>query len=142
MATALHIIAAGRIGRSAEAELVTRYSTRIAWPFQISEVSDNKPFPVPQRDAARPIMALDETGSLASSAELAGWLNDWQEHGMQEIRFLIGGADGLPDAARAVADRTLALGRMTWPHLLARAMLTEQLYRALTILAGHPYHRA
>lgn len=142
MATRLHIIAAGKIGRSPEAALIERYAARISWPLAISEVSDARPFPVPPPDPSRPIVSLDETGTLADSRELAQWLARWQQDGMAEVRFLIGAADGLPEAARAGSDRLLALGRMTWPHLLVRAMLAEQLYRALTILAGHPYHRA
>lgn len=87
-------------------------------------------------------MALDERGRALGSAELAALLGGWRDAGVREARFLIGAADGLGDAERASADRLLAFGPATWPHLLARAMLAEQLYRATAILAGHPYHRA
>jgi 23S rRNA (pseudouridine1915-N3)-methyltransferase len=142
LATSLHILAAGRLAAGPEADLVERYRTRISWPVKVTEVREGRPFPVPPRDGSRPMVSLDERGTLASSADLAAWLGDWQRQGAAEIRFLIGGADGLPEMARSSADRMLALGRMTWPHLLARALLMEQLYRALTILSGHPYHRA
>lgn len=87
-------------------------------------------------------MALDERGEALPSAELARRLGGWRDSGVREARFLIGGADGLSAAERASADWCLAFGPATWPHLMVRAMLAEQLYRAMTILAGHPYHRA
>ena len=87
------------------------------------------------------VVALDERGEPATSASFAQKLGGWRDAG-QEVTFLIGGADGLDDALRARADWQLALGRLTWPHLLVRLLLVEQLYRASTILAGHPYHRA
>ena len=85
---------------------------------------------------------LDERGDNTSSEELAELLGTWRDHGTRETRFLIGAADGHTRADRDTADRLLAFGHATWPHLLARAMLLEQLYRATSILAGHPYHRA
>jgi 23S rRNA (pseudouridine1915-N3)-methyltransferase len=78
---------------------------------------------------------------LLSSAELARQLERWRDDGVREARFLIGGADGFDDAERAEADLLLSFGRATWPHLLARAMLAEQLFRATSLLANHPYHR-
>ena len=85
---------------------------------------------------------LDEKGEDQSSEELAAHLERWRDEGMREARFVIGAADGHRQDERASADLLLAFGRATWPHLLARAMLAEQLYRATTILAGHPYHRS
>jgi 23S rRNA (pseudouridine1915-N3)-methyltransferase len=84
---------------------------------------------------------LDEKGETLSSLELARRLERWRDEGRREARFLLGAADGFDDAERASADLLLAFGRMTWPHLLARAMLAEQLFRATSILANHPYHR-
>jgi 23S rRNA (pseudouridine1915-N3)-methyltransferase len=84
---------------------------------------------------------LDEKGEMLSSMELARQLEKWRDGGRREARFLIGAADGFSDAERGVADLRLAFGRATWPHLLARAMLAEQLFRATSILANHPYHR-
>lgn len=87
-------------------------------------------------------VALDAGGKTLSSEALAETLRRWQDAGRAEIAFLIGGADGLLPALTARADLVLSLGAMTWPHLLARVMLAEQLYRAQQIIAGHPYHRA
>ncbi len=87
-------------------------------------------------------MLLDETGQDLSSEELAELIGRWRDEGARECRFLIGATDGHPPEARESADLLLAFGRATWPHLVARVMLAEQLYRATTILAGHPYHRS
>ena len=86
-------------------------------------------------------IALDERGQLLSSTELASKLETWRDTGKREARFLIGAADGHEDEGRASADLLLSFGRATWPHMLARAMLAEQLFRATSILANHPYHR-
>jgi 23S rRNA (pseudouridine1915-N3)-methyltransferase len=88
------------------------------------------------------LVALDGGGKNLDSEALAARLGTWRDQGRAEIAFLIGGADGLLPDLCARADLTLSLGAMTWPHLLARVMLAEQLYRAQQILAGHPYHRA
>lgn len=87
-------------------------------------------------------MLLDERGTAMTSESLAQTLGGWREDGVREARFVLGAADGHAATERAEADLLLAFGPATWPHLLARAMLMEQLYRATTILAGHPYHRA
>ncbi len=87
------------------------------------------------------VVMLDETGQVLPSRDLAATLEKWRDGGVREARFLIGAADGFDDAQRAEADVLLSFGRATWPHLLARAMLAEQLYRATSILANHPYHR-
>ena len=88
------------------------------------------------------IVLLDERGRDLSSEELAAQIARWRDDGIREARFVLGAADGHPPEERAQADLLLAFGRATWPHLLARAMLAEQLYRATTIIAGHPYHRS
>lgn len=85
---------------------------------------------------------LDERGTQLSSEALAQKLGHWREEGVREARFVLGAADGHTQQERSQADLLIAFGTATWPHLLARAMLMEQLYRASTILAGHPYHRA
>ena len=87
------------------------------------------------------IVALDEKGAQLGSTAFAERLGRWRDDGRREARFLIGGADGFDDHDRARADLLIAFGRATWPHLLARAMLAEQLFRATSILANHPYHR-
>jgi 23S rRNA (pseudouridine1915-N3)-methyltransferase len=88
-----------------------------------------------------PLVALDERGAAWSSRELADRLGQWRDRGAAELGFAIGGADGLATAVLNRATMVLSLGPMTWPHLLVRGMLLEQLYRAQQILAGHPYHR-
>ncbi len=85
---------------------------------------------------------LDERGKDFSSQELASLLSEWRDTGVKEARFVLGAADGHSAAERAEADHLWAMSRATWPHLLARAMLAEQLYRATTIIANHPYHRS
>ena len=86
-------------------------------------------------------IVLDERGAALSSVELANKLEGWRDGGRREARFLIGAADGHDEEQRHNADLLLSLGSATWPHLLVRAMLAEQLYRATSILANHPYHR-
>jgi 23S rRNA (pseudouridine1915-N3)-methyltransferase len=136
----LHIVARGRIGRGPEAELVERYLKRVTWPTRITELPDTGG-KMPVVEGATRIVMLDETGENLPSRVLAERLGAWRDDGVREARFLIGAADGFDDAERAGADLLLSLGRATWPHLLARAMLAEQLWRAASILANHPYHR-
>jgi 23S rRNA (pseudouridine1915-N3)-methyltransferase len=87
------------------------------------------------------VVMLDEKGKQCTSVELAHMLEKWRDGGVRETRFLIGAADGFDDKDRAHADALIAFGRATWPHMMARAMLAEQLFRATSILANHPYHR-
>ena len=136
----LHIVARGRIGRGPEAELVERYMRRIAWPARISELPE-RGGRMPPADAGTIVVALDEKGAQLGSAAFAERLGRWRDEGKRETRFLIGAAGGLDPATRDGADLLLAFGVATWPHLMARAMLAEQLWRATSILAGHPYHR-
>ena len=137
----LHVIARGKIGRSPEAELVARYEKRLQWPFRLTELPDAGGR-APEPAAHSRTVLLDERGRQLSSEALAAQLGRWREEGVREVRFVLGAADGHAEADRASADLLLAMGAMTWPHLLARAMLAEQLYRATTIVAGHPYHRS
>lgn len=143
----LHIVARGRIGASPEAELVNRYAARMKGVLTITEIGDTAAWPAfgAERGADAPgwgrTVVMDETGQDLSSEALAARLGRWRDEGVRACRFLIGAADGHDAATRAGADLCLAFGRATWPHMLARAMLAEQLYRATTILAGHPYHR-
>jgi 23S rRNA (pseudouridine1915-N3)-methyltransferase len=135
----LHIIARGKIGRSPEAELVDRYLMRIAWPVKLTELSERAAAP-PQPSGAVTIL-LDEKGDAFSSMELAKKLEQWRDRGTREARFVIGAADGHSAEERSAADLLMSFGPATWPHLLVRAMLSEQLFRATSILANHPYHR-
>lgn len=136
----MHIVARGKIGRSPEAELVERYLKRIAWPTKVTELPE-RGGKLPDSQTGAITVVLDERGKALSSMELAQSLERWRDAGKREARFLIGGADGHDEAQRANADLLLSFGSATWPHLLARAMLAEQLFRATSILANHPYHR-
>ncbi|MEO6718300.1 MAG: 23S rRNA (pseudouridine(1915)-N(3))-methyltransferase RlmH [Novosphingobium sp.] len=137
----LHVIARGKIGRSPEAELIDRYAKRIVWPLLLTELPE-KGGSIPAPLAPSRQVLLDERGKLLSSEDFAGLLSGWRDSGVREAQFWIGAADGHGEAARTKADLLLGFGTMTWPHLLVRAMLMEQLWRATSILAGHPYHRS
>jgi 23S rRNA (pseudouridine1915-N3)-methyltransferase len=136
----LHIIARGKIGRSPEGELVERYLKRIAWPTKLTELPESGGRVPPPGENSVTVL-LDEKGEQLPSLAFAKKLEAWRDGGRREARFLLGGADGFGDEERAQADLLLAFGKATWPHLLARAMLAEQLFRATSILANHPYHR-
>ena len=136
----LHIVAHGRIGRGPEAELTERYLSRIPWPTRVTELPE-RGRAIPPAGPATVTVVLDERGAPLASTALAERLGRWRDDGVREARFVIGAADGHDDAARQTADLLLGFGAATWPHLLIRAMLAEQLFRATSILAGHPYHR-
>jgi len=136
----LHIVARGKIGRSPEADLVDRYLKRIAWPTKLTELSD-RGGKIPELPSNSVTIVLDERGKALASSELAKNLETWRDAGKREARFVIGAADGHDDQLRRDADLLLSFGAATWPHLLVRAMLAEQLFRATSILANHPYHR-
>jgi 23S rRNA (pseudouridine1915-N3)-methyltransferase len=136
----LHIIARGKIGRSPEGELVERYLKRIAWPVKLTELPESGGR-LPAAAEGSVTILLDEKGEQLGSVDFARRLERWRDGGRREARFLIGGADGFGDEERQRADLLLGFGKATWPHLLARAMLAEQLFRATSILANHPYHR-
>lgn len=136
----LHIVARGKIGRSPEAELVDRYVKRIGWDVKISELPDQGG-KAPKLHGITKIVAMDEAGDNWTSKKFANLLSAWRDDGTREARFLIGAADGLSADERASADHFFSFGKATWPHMMARAMLAEQLFRATSIIAGHPYHR-
>ena len=136
----LHIVARGKIGRSPEAELTERYLKRIAWPTKVTEIPE-RGGTLPESATNAVTVVLDERGKALSSMEFAKKLEGWRDTGRRETRFLIGAADGHDDPLRDTADLLLSFGPATWPHMLARAMLAEQLFRATSILANHPYHR-
>ncbi len=140
----------GRIGTGPESALVARYAARLRPALRIVEVADGRGSPdeIMRREAAALrarippgsfTIALDRTGEAPDSAGLARRLGQWSA--TRPPCFLIGGAEGLDPALLAECGARLSLGAMVWPHLLARAMLAEQLFRAQSILAGHPYHR-
>ncbi|MFQ5954539.1 MAG: 23S rRNA (pseudouridine(1915)-N(3))-methyltransferase RlmH [Kiloniellales bacterium] len=147
------IAAVGRARAGPTRELFEHYRRRIGWPVALKEVEERRPLP-PDRlkrreaellQAAVPkgarLVALDEAGKALTSAQFADLIGRWRDDGARDLAFVIGGAEGLDERLRGRADLILRLGRMTWPHLLVRALLAEQLYRAQQILAGHPYHR-
>ena len=137
----LHVIARGKIARSPEAELVERYAKRIAWPLKLTELPESGGR-LPEPPTPFRTILLDERGDDLASEGMAELLRGWRDNGIREARFVLGAADGHTAGERDRADLPVAFGKATWPHLLARAMLLEQLFRATSLLAGHPYHRA
>ncbi len=144
------MVAIGR-ARGPERELFERYAGRFRPRLALSELPDGigSPLEIRRREArsllacvpaGAIVVALDGGGPTPSSEGFASLLRNWLEAG-REIVFLLGGAEGLDSSVLERADHALSLGALTWPHLLARVMLAEQLYRARTILDGHPYHR-
>ena len=154
----LTICAVGRLKGDQEAALVDDYRTRFdrvgrplsLGPLGIAEVEDRKGGGMAaEADLLRKaipdgalVCALDQRPKPGTSEDLARALAGWRDDGHRDVSFLIGGADGLAPDLKAEADQMLSFGPMVWPHALARVMLAEQLYRAATILAGTPYHRA
>jgi 23S rRNA (pseudouridine1915-N3)-methyltransferase len=148
----MRVVAIGRAREGPEADLFARYSARIRPTLALTEIADGKgsPAEIKRREAEALLaalpgqsftIALDLGGEMLDSATFAARLEGWLSLS-RPIRFLIGGAEGLDRPVLARADFTLSLGRMTWPHLLVRGMLAEQIYRARSIAAGHPYHRS
>ncbi len=146
----LAVIAVGRMRGDPAAALFERYRKRLRAPLALTEVEAPAGPARARREGERLLAAapagavlavLDEGGEMLSSEGLARRLARWRDSGRRDCAFLIGGAEGHDGAVLEKADFRLSLGRMTWPHLLVRAMLAEQLYRAETILADHPYHR-
>jgi 23S rRNA (pseudouridine1915-N3)-methyltransferase len=148
----LRLIAVGRLRDGPERQLFDRYDQRLRPGFALSEVAGARGAPAEAKRregeallAALPdpafVVALDHAGAMPDSEELARLLERWLAAG-RPVCFLIGGAEGLDAPVIARADYVLSLGRLTWPHFLARGMLAEQIYRARSIAAGHPYHRS
>lgn len=150
------ILSIGRWKRGPQRALYDEYRARLAWPVELREIEERRALPpaklkpreaelllaaLPAERARHAVVALDAGGKTLTSEAFAARLGRWRDEGRAGVAFLIGGADGLAPTALAAADFTLSLGALTWPHLLVRGMLMEQLYRAQQILAGHPYHR-
>lgn len=151
------IAAVGRAKAGPLRDLYDDYAGRIAeqilGKLTLTEVEERRPLPpaaLMQREAelllaavpsgAR-LIALDSRGKTLGSEDFATLLREWRDDGLQDLVIAIGGAEGLDAVVRRRADLVLSLGPMTWPHLLVRAMIAEQLFRAQSILSGHPYHR-
>ena len=148
----MRVVAIGRMRDGPEADLFHRYATRLRPKLELTELPDGTgaPTEIKRREAAALLAALppnafavamDQGGSTPDSTGLAAQLERWLSTS-RPVCFLLGGAEGLDRTVLDRADAALSLGKLTWPHLLARAMLAEQLYRAHSILSGHPYHRA
>ena len=151
----ISLLAIGRLARSPEADLVKLYAERATaagralglGPVQVIEVESRKPGKAAEAEALRAhladahLIACDEHGSARPSRAFAEEIAALRDRGVRRLAFVIGGADGLDPALLAQAHGRLAFGPQTWPHALARAMLAEQVYRAVSILAGSPYHR-
>jgi 23S rRNA (pseudouridine1915-N3)-methyltransferase len=149
------IVAIGRLPRSPETELVKLYLERATnagralslGPVEVVEVEARKPGKAAEAEALRShladahVIACDEHGAARPSRAFAAELARLCDDGVRRLVFLIGGADGLDPDLLASSNSKLAFGPQTWPHALARAMLAEQVYRAVSILAGSPYHR-
>ena len=156
------VAAVGRLKRGAETELAERYRKRAAQTgrnlglreVDIVEIRESRASEPSKRmleesialanviPAGAAVIVLDERGDNVDSASFAAQIVKWRDNGRPALVFLIGGADGLTASLRDKAELRLSFGAATWPHQLARVMLLEQLYRATTILSGHPYHRA
>ncbi|MGX9355853.1 23S rRNA (pseudouridine(1915)-N(3))-methyltransferase RlmH [Roseobacteraceae bacterium S113] len=151
------ICAVGRLRKGPEKDLYDDYLTRASrsgrplglGPFEVCEVEDRKGGgmvaeaellrrSIPQ--GAIQVM-MDERGKVMSSPDFADFLAQFRDDGRRDIAFVIGGADGIDPGLRAQADATISFGKMVWPHMLVRVMLAEQIYRAVSILGGSPYHR-
>ena len=147
------ITAIGKMKDSAQQALMEEYRKRLPWQVTIREsevkkslsgdalaVEEGKLLLASVPEHSRKIV-LDERGKSLSSEAFAKTIADWQNQGVSDVSFLIGGASGHGDEVRQQADLLLSFGQMTWPHMLVRLLLVEQLYRAWTILEGHPYHK-
>lgn len=150
----IHICAISKMKKkSPEEALINEYVKKTRWPILIKEFEEKRALTgdrlkmaesellLASVPAGAKIIALDEGGELLSSRELATKISTWRDSGVADIAFLIGGANGHADSVKKRADLKLSFGRMTMPHMLARVVLAEQIYRVKSILDGHPYHR-
>ncbi|MEM9247902.1 MAG: 23S rRNA (pseudouridine(1915)-N(3))-methyltransferase RlmH [Pseudomonadota bacterium] len=154
----LSLVAIGRVRGGPEQELVADYLSRAERTGRGIGLSSAKLIEVDPRGATGPaaeadalaralpkggrVICLDERGRAMTSPDLARTIGEWRDSGLRDAAFVIGGADGLDPGFVARAELTLSMGKLVWPHLLARVMVAEQIYRVTSILAGTPYHRA
>lgn len=145
----IRIVAVGKLKKSPQRDLCEEYLKRMNWPVSIREIDAPKastsaieaPLILKQIPPGALVVAMDERGETLTSPDFARKMGKWQLN-TTELVFVIGGADGLTEEIRKKATFLMSFGKQTWPHMLVRAMLLEQIYRAQQILAGHPYHRA
>ena len=147
------IAAVGRLKSGSEKHLWDDYARRLTWSVQLKEVEEKKLLPPRQMKkkegalllkkvpAGATVIALDQSGKSLSSNHFAERFQAWMTDGIRDVAFLVGGSDGLSPEALNCAHLKLSMGEQTWPHLLARCMLLEQIYRAQCILGNHPYHK-
>lgn len=147
------ILAIGKWKKGPEQALFETYCKRMRPSAQLKELEVRKKLTGEELQRAEAdlllanvprgavIVALDERGKNLTSRQFAGKIEKWQDQGRADLAFIIGGADGLDESVRTQADLLISFGAMTWPHMLVRPMIAEQLFRAHTILSGHPYHR-
>lgn len=148
-----HLIAVGRMKAGPERTLFDHYAARLNPPPELREVEEKRALPAGKLKAREAelllaavpggalVVAMDERGKTLSSPKFAQKLGAWRDDGVRDVAFVIGGAAGLDPSVRQAAALVLSLGEMTWPHMLVRGLLAEQIYRAHAILSGHPYHR-
>ena len=140
------IIAVGRLRQGPLLDLYNEYSKRLQWSLTLHEIDDRKPDQIDKKileklNTQARIFILDERGKSVTSPAFANRMGSFIADGIKDVQFIIGGADGHSEDVRKKANFLLSFGSQTWPHMLARVMLVEQIYRAQQILAGHPYHR-
>lgn len=143
---AVSILAPGRIKGHALESAFANYAKRLKWSLEVVEIDgknteDEHKKILEKIDPKAVLIALDEKGKTLSSREFASRIETFQNQGYSKAQFILGGADGLSDDIRQKAALLMSFGKQTWPHILCRVMLLEQIYRAEQILAGHPYHR-
>ncbi|AIK95718.1 23S rRNA (pseudouridine(1915)-N(3))-methyltransferase RlmH [Candidatus Odyssella acanthamoebae] len=149
----IRLICVGILKKSPELSLIEEYLKRSRWKIELKELPSRsdltgdtlKQFEAEQIQSfipeATPLIVLDERGSTLTSRDFAELFQDFQNTGHSQVAICIGGADGLHQSVRDRASKIISFGKLTWPHMLVRVMIMEQLYRAQQILAGHPYHR-
>ena len=147
------IAAVGRLKSGPEKHLWDDYARRLTWSFRLKEVEEKNLLPPKQMrekegtlllekvPSGAVVIALDKSGKSLSSNHFAEHFQAWMTDGVKDVTFLVGGPDGLSSDVLARAQHRLSMGEQTWPHLLARCMLLEQIYRAQCILGNHPYHK-
>ena len=136
----IHLLVVGALKKGPLFDLYKDFEKRSGWPVVLHECKDDARL-VGKINTDWPLWVMDERGDSVKSMVFARELQGVVDDGRKDIQFVIGGADGLPESVRKSADKLMSFGKQTWPHMLARVMLMEQLYRAQQILKGHPYHR-
>ncbi|MSO93158.1 MAG: 23S rRNA (pseudouridine(1915)-N(3))-methyltransferase RlmH [Rhodospirillales bacterium] len=149
----IQIVAVGRLKSGPERTLFEHYAERVTFPFSVREVEEKRKLSPPELKAREGellmaelpqeaiVVALDQKGTALPSAIFAQKLKGWRDTGVKTLAFAIGGAEGLDFPVLQRANMILSLGAQTWPHMLVRGMLAEQIFRAQCIITGHPYHR-